>query len=306
MTQASRVKLFALALGALVLVGGGCLATSSSSEQKKGDNGLVPEYFFTECDAPLEKDINIQVAKKYEFGGVMGGLFTAIDCGSARAEAVYAVSGLNPLENDLLLFVPWNARHDHIALLEADGFTCEYTTNSQNVRLYSGECRLSAGKKLSLEQIKELHNAGLDFSYSFFLLKPDPTLRDAFAFKRVIATTDPVCKIEPVPTEIGGLDFPNSEQYSMLGFLGVEFTRLQCSKNRGGEFGMGSKLYLNAVPSPELKAILQRAGYVCMNQRTRHNECTEWLLIPFVPVEYLLPIENRLDEVRGEDCFHCG
>lgn len=264
-----------------------------------------------ECTIAINKDLNVPILKKYEFGGVMGSLFTAIDCGAARAKEVYAASGLSQLEEDFVLFVPWNARHDHVELLERGGFVCDYINNSDNKRVYSGECRLSAGSMLSLKQIKELHAADLDFSYSFFVPNPDPTLRGAFRFEHVISSTDPVCKTEPTPTEIGGLEYPIADAYtSRLTTLGEVFTQFQCGNapfNEGHRiFEQGSHMELLSAPSAELKKALQRAGFLCDNQYQSHSECTEWTLIRHVPIEYLFPLEHYLEEIKREGCFHCG
>ena len=266
--------------------------------------------FFTECDSPLEKDRNIPVSKKYEFGGVLGSLFTAIECSDSRADAVYNYYKLSSLETDLSVFLYYNDRSEVFDVFQRIGFICEFELNSEGVRVYDGSCILAHGKKLTLEQLKTLHTLDPQLSYSFINLPFNTNFRSSFVFEHQIAATDPICKIKPVDTEIGGTEYALSSSYTNVSNMGVVFTQYQCENSAFRkpefEFGLGSELKLKAPPSSGLKTELQNAGFVCGDQLKDHNVCTEWRLIPFVPIEYLFPIEHYLDEIEGESCFHCG
>lgn len=242
----------------------------------------------------------------------MGAMFTAFDCGGSRADAVYEYLGLNALQNDLGVGIQYMPQRIEVyGALENMGFECEKSLNSEGAVLYEGWCKIAKGKTLAFADLKLFYELKPQLSYSYFLLAPDSVLKNSIVFEYKISKTDPVCRQPPVETEIGSTEYAIAKAYSSkLYKLGEVFTQYQCGNAPFNEedalFGWGSKLKLVSAPSRELKEILQRAGFACDAQFKSHSECTEWTLIPSVPIEYLLPIENHLDEVRDEDCFHCG
>ncbi len=307
-----RILLSILLLGAVGV--GGMLLWANVKLANPGP-GIRPvssatSTFYTECDSPLEKDRNIPVSKKYEFGGVLGTLFTAIECSDVRSEDVYQAYQFDPLETDLSVFLYYNDRPEVFDVFQRFGFTCDFDLNSEGVRVYDGPCILARGKNLTLEQLKSLHALNPKLSYSFINLPFDTKYKSSFVFEHQISPLDPICKIKPVNTEIGGAEYAVSSSYAKIPNMGEVFTQYQCEnpafRKSEFEFGLGSELKLKAPPSSGLKTALQRAGFVCRDQLKDYNTCTEWLLIPFVPIEYLFPIDNYLDEIEGESCFHCG
>lgn len=129
----------------------------------------------------------------------------------------------------------------------------------------------------------------------------------------VIAQQPAYCISPPVTTDIGGLIYPITTEYSHLPYLGQLFTASECGEDRlssilGGkdkQYILGSSLTLKKSPSTSLYTVLISLGFIC-TVKTSPQSCMQWRTDKAIPVNDILRLKPYADEIAVDDCTLCG
>jgi hypothetical protein len=122
-----------------------------------------------------------------------------------------------------------------------------------------------------------------------------------------------LCRLAPIVTEIGSVQYPVAEEYGHLRGTGMVLTAEDCGESRlsgmSANFSyllMGGKFSLKSGPSSGLRKVFDSLGAVCSSAEKTEN-CRQWE-INKTSIDYreVLKLRPYINEIESEDCAWCG